>query len=95
MHDLALVGFIVALIALGFRRPFLFVLGYAYVDIVSPQRLSYYLLNAVPVSLIFFLLAVGGFVAVEIGAAEQPPGGKRQQAVGERERESVDHRRIP
>jgi probable O-glycosylation ligase (exosortase A-associated) len=65
MHDLALVGFIVALIALGFRRPFLFVLGYAYVDIVSPQRLSYYLLNAVPVSLIFFLLAVGGFVAVD------------------------------
>ncbi len=40
-------------------------LGYAYVDIVSPQRLSYYLLNAVPVSLIFFLLAVGGFVAVD------------------------------
>ncbi len=65
MHDLALVGFIVALIALGTQRPFLFVLGYAYVDIVSPQRLSYYLLNAVPVSLIFFVLAVGGFLAVD------------------------------
>ncbi len=65
MHDLALVGFIVALIALGTRKPFMFVLGYAYVDIVSPQRLSYYLLNAVPVSLIFFVLAVGGYLAVD------------------------------
>ena len=62
MRDLAFVGFILgALIALGMRRPFLFVLGYVYVDIVSPQRLSYYLLNAVPISLIFFVLAVGGW----------------------------------
>ncbi len=65
MHDLAFVGFLLGLIGLGFRRPFLFVLGYVYVDIVSPQRLSYYLLNAVPVSLIFFLLAVGGWLAVD------------------------------
>jgi putative inorganic carbon (hco3(-)) transporter len=65
MHDLALVAFIGGLILLGLRKPFLFVLGYAYVDIVSPQRLSYYLLNAVPVSLIFFVLAVGGFLAID------------------------------
>lgn len=65
MHDLALVAFIGGLIVLGFRKPFLFVLGYAYVDIVSPQRLSYYLLNAVPVSLIFFVLAVCGWAAVD------------------------------
>ncbi len=62
MRDLAFVGFIAALIAFGFRRPFLFVLGYAYVDIVSPQRLSYYLLNAIPLSLIFFVLAVLGWL---------------------------------
>jgi putative inorganic carbon (HCO3(-)) transporter len=61
MHDLAFVLFLVGLVALGFRRPFLFVLGYAYVDIVSPQRLSYYLLNSIPISLIFFVLAVGGW----------------------------------
>jgi probable O-glycosylation ligase (exosortase A-associated) len=65
MHDLALVGFILGLIALGFRRPFIFVLGYAYVDIVSPQRLSYYLLNSVPISLILFVLALGGFLAMD------------------------------
>jgi probable O-glycosylation ligase (exosortase A-associated) len=61
MHDLAFVLFLIGLVALGFRRPFLFVLGYAYVDIVSPQRLSYYLLNSIPVSLIFFMLAVAGW----------------------------------
>jgi putative inorganic carbon (hco3(-)) transporter len=65
MRDLAFVLFIVALIGFGFRRPFLWVLGYAYVDIVSPQRLSYYLLNAVPISLIFFMLAVGGWAAMD------------------------------
>ncbi len=65
MRDLALVGFLVALLGLGLKRPFLFVLAYAYVDIVSPQRLSYYLLNAVPVSLICFVLAVGGWAIAD------------------------------
>ena len=65
MHDLFFVLFLAGLAALGFRRPFLFVLGYAYVDIVSPQRLSYYLLNSVPVSLIFFVLAVGGWLVMD------------------------------
>ena len=65
MHDLALVGFLVAMALMGLRRPFLLVLGYVYIDLVSPQRLSYYLLNAIPVSLIFFVLAVGGWVAVD------------------------------
>lgn len=65
MHDLALVGFLVALMGFGFRRPFLFVLGYVYIDNVSPQRLSYYLLNSVPVSLIFVGLAVGAWALVD------------------------------
>ena len=45
MRDLAFVGFLAALLALGCKRPFLFVLAYVYIDTVSPQRLSYYLLN--------------------------------------------------
>jgi probable O-glycosylation ligase (exosortase A-associated) len=61
MRDLAFVAFLMALIGMGFRRPFLLVLGYVYVDIVSPQRLTYLLLNAVPISLIMVLLAVGGW----------------------------------
>ncbi len=65
MHDLALIGFLVALIAMGFRRPFLLVLAYVYVDIVSPQRLSYYMLNSVPVSLICVALAVLAWALVD------------------------------
>ena len=65
MRDLAFIGFLVALLALGFKRPFLFVLAYAYVDIVAPQRLSYYLLNAVPLSLIVFVLAVLGWLVAD------------------------------
>lgn len=65
MRDLAFVGFLVALLALGFKRPFLWVLAYAYVDIVSPQRLSYYLLNAIPVSMIVALLAIAGWLIAD------------------------------
>jgi probable O-glycosylation ligase (exosortase A-associated) len=62
VRDLGLIAFLFGLIGLGFRKPFLFVLAYAYVDIVSPQRLSYYLLNSIPVSLICFALALGGWL---------------------------------
>lgn len=62
MRDLFFVAFLGAMFLLGLRRPFLLVLGYIYVDIVSPQHLSYYLLNSIPISLIFFLAAVGGWL---------------------------------
>ncbi len=65
MRDLAFVTFLAALIGLGFRRPFIFVLGYVYVDIVAPQRLTYILLNAVPVSQILVGLAVAGWAFID------------------------------
>lgn len=65
MRDLAFVGFLVAVLLLGFRRPFIFVLAYVYIDVVSPQRLSYFLLNSIPISLIFFLLALGSWLVVD------------------------------
>jgi probable O-glycosylation ligase (exosortase A-associated) len=65
MRDLAFVFFLVALLGFGFRRPFLFVLAYAYVDTVSPQRLSYYMLNSVPLSLIVFALAFLGWLIAD------------------------------
>jgi probable O-glycosylation ligase (exosortase A-associated) len=65
VRDLAFVGYLLALLALGFRRPFLFVLAYAYVDIVSPQHLSYFLLNAVPLSMIVAALAIGGWALAD------------------------------
>lgn len=61
MRDLFFAGFLAAMMLLAFRRPFLFVLVYAYVDLVAPQRLSYFLLNAIPVSLIVFAFAFLGW----------------------------------
>ena len=65
MRDLAFVGFLAALLALGLKRPFLFVLAYIYIDTVSPQRLSYYLINSIPISLIVAVLAMGSWLLVE------------------------------
>ena len=65
MRDLAFIGFLVALIGMGFRRPFLLVLAYVYIDIVSPQRLTYLLLNSVPISLIAVGLAVVAWAMVD------------------------------
>jgi probable O-glycosylation ligase (exosortase A-associated) len=61
MRDLAFIAFLFGLIGMGFRRPFLLVLAYVYVDIVSPQRLTYLLLNTVPISLITVVFAVLGW----------------------------------
>lgn len=65
MRDLALVGFLAVLLAMGLRRPFLFVLAYIYVDTVSPQRLSYFLLNSIPLSMIVAALAMGGWLIAD------------------------------
>ena len=61
MRDLAFIAFLIALFGFGFRRPFVFVLTYVYIDIVSPQRLTYLLLNSVPISLIAVIAAVGAW----------------------------------
>ncbi|PAX09719.1 DUF5935 domain-containing protein [Sphingomonas lenta] len=65
MRDLAFIGFLAALFGLGFRRPFLFVLAYVYIDVVSPQRLTYYLLNSIQISLIAAALAIGGWALLD------------------------------
>ncbi len=65
MRDLVFVAFVLFFIGSGCRRPFLFVLAYAYVDIVAPQRITYYLLNAMPISLIAFVLAFAGWLLVD------------------------------
>ena len=65
MRDLAFIAFLLGLWGLGLRRPFLFICSYVYIDIVSPQRLTYYLLNSVPISLIAVALAVGGWLLAD------------------------------
>jgi len=61
MLDLAITGFALAFLLAGFRRPFLWVLAYIYIDTLSPQHISYYLLASVPISLITFGLAFLGW----------------------------------
>ena len=65
MRDFFFVGFLATLFGFGFRRPFMFVLAYAYIDIVSPQRLTYLLLNTVPISAIAAAFAVGGWLIAD------------------------------
>lgn len=65
MRDLVFVAFLFAFIGVGFRKPFLFILCFCYIDIVAPQRLSYFLINAVPISLIVFGLAVIGWIVAD------------------------------
>jgi hypothetical protein len=65
VRDLAIIGFLAALLALGLRRPFLFSLAYIYVDTVSPHRISYYLLNSIPLSNIVAALALGGWLVYD------------------------------
>jgi len=65
MRDLALLAFLVALLGLGLKRPFLLVLAYAYVDIVAPQRLSWGLMGSIPVSMLVVVIAVAGWAVAD------------------------------
>ena len=65
MLDLALTGFVLIFLALGLRRPFVWVLAYLYVDIVAPQKISYFLLASIPLSLIVFIAAAAGWMLAD------------------------------
>lgn len=59
--NLALTCFALALIGLGLRRPFIWVLFYLYIDILAPQKFAGAQLGMIPVSLVAFVLAVIGW----------------------------------
>ncbi|MEO6153707.1 MAG: putative O-glycosylation ligase, exosortase A system-associated [Croceibacterium sp.] len=65
MLDLALLGFVGLLLALGLRRPFLWVLAYIYIDVVSPQKIGWGLIQAFPLSLIAFAAAFTGWLFLD------------------------------
>jgi probable O-glycosylation ligase (exosortase A-associated) len=62
MRDVGLVCFLLAVLALGLKRPFVFVLAFVYVDLVQPQRLSYYLLSSASISMMLAPLAMGAWL---------------------------------
>ncbi|HEY9090422.1 putative O-glycosylation ligase, exosortase A system-associated [Parasphingorhabdus sp.] len=65
MRDLIFVGYLLLLLLLAFKRPFIFTLIYAYIDIVAPQRLSYFMLNSIPLSLLVFAAAFLGYIIAD------------------------------
>ena len=60
-----------ALVGLGMRAPFVFGLGYIWVDLFTPQMVNPEILGLFPVSLIMALGAVGGYLLAD---RRHPPG---------------------
>lgn len=65
MVDLFFLGFVGLFLFAGFKRPFLLVLAYTYIDIVAPQKVSWGILTHIPISLIAFLAAFGAWLLVD------------------------------
>jgi probable O-glycosylation ligase (exosortase A-associated) len=65
MIDIGLFLFIAAFLALGLRRPFLWVLTYIYIDTLAPQDIGWRIVAALPVSLIAFCAAFGGWLLAD------------------------------
>lgn len=65
MIDVILLAFIGYVLVLGLRRPYLWVLLYVYIDILAPQRIGYSLITSIPVSLVAFAAAFGGWLVLD------------------------------
>lgn len=65
MLDLVLIAFIGLFLALGLKRPFIWVLAYIYIDIVAPQKVGWSLITALPLSLIAFVAAFAGWLILD------------------------------
>lgn len=62
MTEVFLLAFFAAILLMGIRRPFLWVLLYLYVDILSPNKIGTQLLVAIPMSLIAFVVVFAGWL---------------------------------
>jgi probable O-glycosylation ligase (exosortase A-associated) len=65
MLDLVFLAFIGYVLVLGLKRPFAWVLLYVYIDILAPQRIGYTIITTLPLSLIAFAAAFGGWLALD------------------------------
>lgn len=65
MRSLFITAVYLALIGLGFSAGFVFVLGYVWVDIFTPQLVAYSILPSVPVSLIMGVLSFIAFLGLK------------------------------
>ncbi|MFM6931027.1 MAG: DUF5935 domain-containing protein [Novosphingobium sp.] len=65
MTELGLAAFVIGLLAIGLRRPFVWVLAYLYIDILAPQKFTWMILPKLQISLLTFVLAFGGWLLIE------------------------------
>jgi probable O-glycosylation ligase (exosortase A-associated) len=65
MIDLVLIAFVGLFLALGLKRPFIWILAYIYIDIVAPQKIGWGPITALPLSLIAFVLAFAGWLILD------------------------------
>ena len=65
MTDLFLLAFFAVFLLFGLKRPFLWVCLYLYVDILIPQKIGYGPITGIPLSLIAFAAAFGGWLALD------------------------------
>ncbi len=72
MRDLILLAFIAAVMTMGFKRPFLWVLLYIYVDIVAPQKVAWGILTSLSISLVCFVAAFAGYIALDSKQGSRP-----------------------
>ena len=65
MLDLALFTFVMAFLAIGVARPFLWVLAYIYIDMLAPQKIGWTLTPMFSISLIAFCAAFAGWILTD------------------------------
>ena len=65
MLDLALFLWVMLMLALGLRRPFIWVLAYLYVDILAPQKIGWAIMQSFPVSFTVFCAAFAGWAIAD------------------------------
>lgn len=65
MTDIFFLGFFGLIMAMGLRRPFLWVLAYLWVDILAPQKIAFGFFSGIPVSLIAFCAAFAGWALTD------------------------------
>ena len=65
MLDLTLFSFCLMFVALGVLSPFIWSLGYVWVDVLVPHQISYALLNSIPLAFIMGAGAVGSYLLLD------------------------------
>ena len=72
IRSLLLFALFVTFLACGFAAPFIFSLGYVWVDGFRPQEVSYSILTQLPVSMIMAVAAIGGYFVLDRRAPPRP-----------------------